>query len=125
MESAVFGLKLGYESLQAMGVRTDEIRLIGGGAKSALWRKITADVLDAKVVTLQNEEAAAFGAALQALWALKTSEEGAADLKEITDEHIKLNDGETVKPDAGAVSRYAEIYEDYKQYIELLKPKFL
>lgn len=125
MESAVFGLKLGFESLAALGVETNEVRLIGGGAKSFLWRQITADVLDAKVVTLQNEEAAAFGAALQALWALETSEGGQSDIVEITDEHIRLNNDETVTPDLDAVSVYKAVYEDYKQYLELLKPKFI
>ena len=125
MESAVFGLKLGFESLAALGVKTNEVRLIGGGAKSALWRKITADVLDAKVVTLAEEEAAALGAALQALWALKTSEEGPNELTDITDEHIKLNENETVMPDAEAVKVYEGVYAEYKEYLELLKPKFI
>ncbi|MBI9105302.1 MAG: xylulokinase [Spirochaetales bacterium] len=124
MESAVFGLKLGFEALAALGVEASEVRLIGGGAKSALWRQITADVLDAKVVTLVNEEAAAFGAALQALWALETSEGGQRDIVEITDQHIKLNDVETVLPDQCAVEIYASAYEEYKQYLQLLKPKF-
>lgn len=125
MESAVFGLKLGFEALTALGVKTNEVRLIGGGAKSALWRKITADVLDAKVVTLVEDEAAALGAALQALWALRTSEDGPTDLAAITDEHIKLNDNETIMPDDEAVKKYAGVYDEYKQYLELLKPKFL
>ena len=125
MESAVFGLKLGFEALTKLGVETNEVRLIGGGAKSALWRKITADILDAKVVTLKEEEAAAFGAALQALWALKTSEEGSTDLSDITDEHIGLNENETVLPNTEAVEVYEKVYNEYKEYLELLKPKFL
>ena len=125
MESAVFGLKLGFEALTKLGVETNEVRLIGGGAKSALWRQITADVLDAKVVTLVEEEAAALGAALQALWALKTSEEGPSDLASITDEHIKLNDNETVMPDGDRVSKYKQVYNEYKEYLQMLKPKFI
>jgi len=125
MESAVFGLKLGFEALSALGVETNEVRLIGGGAKSSLWRQITADVLDAKVVTLVEEEAAAFGAALQALWAVEVSENGQADIAEITDRHIKLNEDQSVTPDPDAVSVYKAVYEEYKQYLELLKPKFL
>ena len=39
MESAVFGLKLGFESLAELGVKTNEVRLIGGGAKSAAVAK--------------------------------------------------------------------------------------
>lgn len=125
MESAVFGLKLGFESLAALGVETSEVRLIGGGAKSSLWRQITADVLDAKVVTPANEEAAAFGAALQALWALETLEGGQSDIAEIADTHIRLNDDETVTPNPDAVGIYKKAYEEYKQYLDLLKPKFI
>ncbi len=125
MESAVFGLKLGFESLAALGVKTNEVRLIGGGAKSALWRKITADALNAKVVTLVEEEAAALGAALQALWALKNSEESHSELSDITDKHIRLREEETVFPDPSSVKEYEQVYDEYKQYLELLKPKFV
>ena len=125
MESAVFGLKLGFEALTSLGVKTEEVRLIGGGAKSALWRRITADVLDARVVTLVEEEAAALGAALQALWALKTSEEGPVELSDITDEHIKLNQDETIEPIPENVEIYKGVYEEYKEYLEMLKPKFI
>ena len=73
----------------------------------------------------REEEAAAFGAALQALWALKTSEEGPTDLAAITDEHIQLNKNETVEPDPETVKVYEKAYDEYKQYLKLLKPKFL
>ena len=81
-------------------------------------------MLDAKVVTLAEEEAAALGAALQALWALKTSEDGPTELSDITDEHIMLNEEETVMPDADEVKVYKGVYSEYKEYLELLKPKF-
>ncbi len=123
MESAVFGLKLGYESLQALGVSTQEVRLIGGGSKNPVWRQIAADVLNAEVVTPVNEEAAAFGAALQALWMLEAGGAGTG-IKEITDEHIRLDEENTVIPEASAVKEYESVYREYKSYLELLKPKF-
>ncbi len=124
MESTVFGLKLGFETLSKLGVKIDEVRLIGGGAKSALWRKITADILDVRVIIPVEDEAAAFGAALQALWVLEISEKGDADIAAITDEHVCINSVQTVFPDPKNVEVYKEVYSEYKHYLQLLKPKF-
>ena len=43
-----------------------QVRIAGGGAKSALWREIVASVLNVEIVTLNSTEGAAFGAALLA-----------------------------------------------------------
>ena len=67
MEGATYALKFGVEKLIRLGVRANQIVLTGGGANSATWRQMVADVMDAKVSIPQQEEGAAFGAALQAL----------------------------------------------------------
>ena len=43
-----------------------QVRVAGGGARSALWRKILASVLGAELVTVNSTEGAAYGAALLA-----------------------------------------------------------
>jgi sugar (pentulose or hexulose) kinase len=48
------------------GVQPSEVRVTGGGARSAIWRQLIADVFGMPVVTLVCEEGPAFGAALLA-----------------------------------------------------------
>jgi xylulokinase len=66
MEGVTFGLRDSFEILRAMGVRMTQVRASGGGARSALWRQILADILDTEVVTMTVTEGAAYGAALLA-----------------------------------------------------------
>ena len=56
----------GASRLAEMGVPVKSIRLGGGGARSALWRQIQADVYGCPVDTVQTDEGAAFGAAILA-----------------------------------------------------------
>ena len=46
--------------------RLEEVRLVGGGSQSALWRQIVADTFDVRVACPAEPESAALGAALQA-----------------------------------------------------------
>ncbi|UCD58017.1 MAG: xylulokinase, partial [Candidatus Hydrogenedentota bacterium] len=66
MEGVAFGLRDSMELVRKLGVQVKEIILVGGGAKSALWRQIQADVFGQPVCTLNVKDAAPFGAALLA-----------------------------------------------------------
>jgi xylulokinase len=67
LEGVAFGLRDGFELIrEATRVETRQVRVSGGGARSALWRQILADVLDAELVTVNTSEGAAYGAALLA-----------------------------------------------------------
>lgn len=65
-EGATFGLKEGFEALQKLGARADELRVNGGGSKSSLWLQMLADVFEVPCTTLEVDEGPAFGAALLA-----------------------------------------------------------
>ena len=66
LEGVAFSLRDSFEILRAMGVPIERVVLGGGGARSALWRQIHADVFGVPVSILRAEEGAAFGAALLA-----------------------------------------------------------
>jgi xylulokinase len=53
--------------IEQMGVQVKSVRVSGGGARSAFWRQMLADVLGKRVVTLETQEGSAYGAALLAL----------------------------------------------------------
>ena len=64
MESVAFTLRQNIELLKEMGISVEEVRSIGGGARSRLWNQIKADVTRLPVVTLKVEEAASLGLAM-------------------------------------------------------------
>jgi len=74
MEGVTLGLAYGLQRMRTLGIAPTEIRLTGGGSKSAVWRQICADVFNCRVATLTESEGAALGAAIQALAAAETSE---------------------------------------------------
>lgn len=65
-EGVTFGLADGFEVLKGLGASTSELRVTGGGAKSAFWLQMLADVFGAPCVTLAVDEGPAFGAAILA-----------------------------------------------------------
>lgn len=67
LEGVAFGLRDSFELMLGAGLpEISQVRVTGGGAKSALWRQILADILNAELVTVNADEGAAFGAALLA-----------------------------------------------------------
>lgn len=66
LEGVAFSLKDTFGIFEEMGVPVTSIRLGGGGARSALWRQIQADVYGHEVEIVEAEEGAAYGAALLA-----------------------------------------------------------
>lgn len=120
MESAIFGLKIGLDVFTALGYQGRQIRLVGGGAKSSLWRSMAADICELPVVVPRITEAAAFGAALQALWAYEKK----SDIHQIVAEHVKIDSDATCEPQADHVRRYRDAYRVYQSYVEAVKPLF-
>ena len=66
LEGVAFGLRDSLELLRKLGVEATVGRVSGGGARSELWIRITASVLQLPLERMQLEEGAAYGAALLA-----------------------------------------------------------
>jgi xylulokinase len=66
LEGVTFSLKDSFSIFEEMQVPVSGVRLGGGGARSALWRQIQADVYGYPVEIVEAEEGAAYGAALLA-----------------------------------------------------------
>ena len=110
MEGVTMGLRYGLESMRGEGIAPSDIRLTGGGSNSAIWRQIAADIFDAPCVTMEIEEAASFGAAMQAMWCIAHEDGEGCEISEITDQFVKVN-SETVKePVKDAVKQYNELF---------------
>jgi xylulokinase len=63
-EGIALALRVALDALRKMTEVSDEIIIVGGGARSALWRQIFADIFDCRIVkTVVDQQAAALGAA--------------------------------------------------------------
>ncbi|CAN5439866.1 xylulokinase [soil metagenome] len=78
LEGVAFEMRLNLEILASVGCEIHELRVVGGGAKSAFWNQLKADVLDRPVATIDCDEAGCLGVALLARSAL--TGESAAEL---------------------------------------------
>jgi xylulokinase len=94
MEGVTLGLLYGLHRMRTLGIAPTEIRLTGGGSKSAIWRQICADVFGCRVVTLAESEGAALGSAIQALAAAEPVKSIAAWSNQL----VQLNSAETTEP---------------------------
>lgn len=114
LEGVTFGLRYGLDLLRDSGIRSERIRLIGGGAKNPLWRQIIADVMDAPVICTTHGEAAALGAAIQAAWCHARQGDPQASLAELCERCVSLDEDSAVEPEAGAVEAYEQAYRRYR-----------
>jgi xylulokinase len=119
LEGVAFGLRDSMELIKGAGLgQIEQVRVSGGGARSALWRQILADVLDTELVTVNTTEGAAYGAALLAgvgagVW---------LDIDAACNATIQVVD--RVTPQPAQVARYNAFYPVYQSLYGTLKPTF-
>lgn len=104
MEGATLGLAYGLKRFRDLGMSPKEIRLTGGGSKSATWRQLAADAFNAEVVTLSTAEGAALGGAIQAAYAQAG---GKVSYDKLCKQLVKLDEKTRCKPNKKNASLYA------------------
>ena len=117
LEGVSYGFKDIMTLLESSGAPINEVRLMGGGAKSDLWRQILSDVVGRSLHRVNNDEGPAFGAALLA--AVGTNQylsvpEACAATIQTTDETAPGANGET----------YKKYYPMYRSLYPALKQTF-
>jgi xylulokinase len=122
MEGATYSLKYGFDAFVRAGMGFERIVLTGGGSNSAAWRQLVADVFGLPVDVPVQAEGAAFGAALQALWALGRSKGESASIADITREHIAFDAALSATPDPTRTQVYAAAYRRFLQHLDALTP---
>lgn len=118
LEGVAFALRDSFEITKSLGVDIKRIRINGGGAKSPLWCRIIANVLNVEVDKINSTEGPAFGAAILAAvgcGAYQSVEEACSKLIKVT---------ETTKPETQIVDLYQERYNTFKQLYPTLKNVF-
>lgn len=118
LEGVAFAIRDSFEVAKSLGINVTETKICGGGAKSPLWRKIIANVLNIKVCVLESEEGPALGAAmLAAVGAGRYS-----SVKEAAENIIKVV--EVIEPEPDIAARYEEKYRQFKLIYPALKQVF-
>lgn len=112
VESATFGMRYGLELLGGLAEGASQIRLIGGGAKSPVWRQMVADITGTQVICPEVTDAAALGAALQAAWCDRND---TTTLETLCAHLVHLDERSLANPDPAHVEAYHEIYARYRQ----------
>jgi xylulokinase len=113
IEGATLGMNYGLERLRTLGVKPREIRLTGGGARSALWRQIAADVFGVPVVAMAQDESAALGGALQAAWCDSKARGSGAALAELCRRCVSLDESTRCVPDRARNALYRKRQKFY------------
>lgn len=121
MEGASFGLRHGLDLLEAFDIRPEQLRLVGGGANSEVWRQMIADIMNVELVCPTIREAAALGGALQAQWCDEYMQGRRTALADICRHAVDIDRSTLTSPDRDNVSRYADVYADY---VETLKDRY-
>lgn len=118
LEGVAFGIKDSFTLIQNAGLGDiQQVRASGGGAKSALWRQIMADVLGAELATVNTTEGAAYGAALLAAVG--------AGLYATVEEACLATIQITGRTEPGpAVAAYAQLYPLYRALYPALRDEF-
>ena len=122
MEGATLGLRYGLDVLTRKGINPAEIRLVGGGARSPLWRQMVADIFNCPVVCPGSSEAGAMGAALQAMWCYLGEKESPVSLESLTDRYLALDESTRAQPEMSRVAQYADVYRHYLQLNDVMQP---
>ena len=118
LEGVAFALRDSFEVAKSLGIHIERTKICGGGAKSPLWKKIIANVMNIKVDVIESEEGPALGGAMLAAVACgeyATVEGAAAKLVKVID---------TVDPDPELAAKYEERYQQFKEIYPACKPLF-
>lgn len=115
LEGVAFALRDSLEVAKSLGISIERTKICGGGAKSPLWKKIIANVLNLKVDMIESEEGPALGGAILAAVACGEFEsiEGAVS------KLVKVT--ETIEPDEELVEKYEERYNKFKKIYPTVK----
>ena len=116
LEAVACMIRANTEALPATLPPLREMRVLGGGAGSALWNQIKADMLGIPVITLRNREAASLGAAILAGVGSGVYE----DIRQGVAQVVK--EGKTFYPDRDNHNIYTEVYRKYRELYQHNRP---
>jgi len=118
LEGVAFGLRDSLEVAKCLGMQMKRTRICGGGAKSILWKKMIANIMNLKVDLIESEEGPALGGAMLAAVGCGKYQ----DVKSAAEKIVKVVD--TIEPEPELVEKYEKKYQQFKKIYPVVKELF-
>ena len=118
LEGVTFNLRVILEAFEEQGAAVKDVRVIGGGARSKLWRRIMADIYGKTIlVPAYLEEATSLGAAIAA-------GVGVGVYRSFEAAERLINFVETVNPNLDSHARYEPFYRFFRKLYTSMVPLY-
>jgi xylulokinase len=118
LEGVAFGIRDSLEVARSQGIVIERSNICGGGAKSPLWKKIFANVLNVKLDIVESEQGPGMGGAMLAMVADGTY----SSVKEVCGKLVKVVD--TIEPEPELVALYEARYRQFSKIYPAVKELF-
>lgn len=118
LEGVAYALRDAVEIARGHGIKIDRIRITGGGAKSALWCELIANIMNVVVDKVECEEGPGYGAAILAAVGCKEYESVEVAAKAL----VKVTN--SIEPKKDLVDRYELLYQKFRTLYPALKDVF-
>ena len=118
LEGITYGMNDILRIFLDMDIRVRTVRLSGGGARSALWRQLQADVYNKPVATINSDEGSAYGVAILAGVGTGVWKSVPQACKAIIGETEKL------RPAPKMAKLYKQYHGQYQRLYHALKDEF-
>ena len=107
LEGVAYQIRNNVDTIERVNRPAEEIRLFGGGSKSAIWCQMIANITGKKVATLYSPETAGIGAAILAGI-------GAGVYKNFEEATRQVRCAKTYEPDPSKAAMHAAVYAQYR-----------
>ena len=118
LEGVAFAIRDSVEVARSLGIQISRSNICGGGAKSPLWKKIMANVLNIRLDIIESEEGPALGGAMLAAVGCGQY----ASVEEAAEKIVKVVD--SVEPDPELAAKYEERYQTFRSIYPAMKELF-
>ena len=118
LEGVAFAIRDSVEVARSLGISIPSSKICGGGAKSALWKRILANVLNIPLESPESEQGPGMGGAMLAMVAC-----GAYDsVKAVCDRFVRV--AAVVEPEPALAAKYEKRYQQFRKIYPACKRLF-
>jgi xylulokinase len=118
LEGVAFAIRDSVEVARSLGIEIDSSKICGGGAKSVLWKRIIANVLNCELEIPASEQGPGMGGAMLSMVAC-------GEYKTVKDCCVKLcTIADVIKPEPALAAKYEARYQQFKRIYPALKKVF-
>lgn len=118
LEGVAFAIRDSMEVAKKLGISITRSKICGGGAKSPLWKKIMANVLNIELQCVASEQGPGLGGAMFAMVACGAY----PSVEEACNALVTVS--ETITPEPALAARYEARYQQFKKIYPACKPLF-